>query len=249
MNTKSNPTEIDKFWRAVMSLDYKAVRDAIDGGFDVNKRISGKVPPITFAQSAEDMTMLKILWEAGAHPATPWLESVFTDFAKGGNGSKYKTKPAKKVGEIILRRFNGDEKFELGEASIQIEKVGKKFKITLTANTNGIVIQSLPDTRDLPAQPGAQITISTKIPDPENLVGEKLSLPSSFDKRTEEYASTIYYLEHEPLEANEIEITAKKKHKYFIKWTGSTTDVSYYDGSKPDTQVVIKGWFEIEKQD
>jgi hypothetical protein len=243
---KNNTVEVEKFWRAVMLLDYETVRNAIANGFDVNKRIPGKVPPITFAQTAEDMIMLKILWEAGAHPATPWLEAVFRDFTKGGNGSKYKTKPAKKVGEIILHRFNGDEKFELGEALIQIEKVGKKYSITLIANTNGKVIQGLPDTRDLPAQPSAQINVLTKISDPENLTGEKFSLPSSFDKQNKDYVSTIYYLEHEPLEANEIEVTAKKKHKYFIKWSGKTKDVNYYDGSKPDTLVMITGWFKIE---
>jgi hypothetical protein len=164
-------TPIEKFWDAVITLDYKTVRKAIAEGFDVKARIPGKVEPIVWAQSAEDMKMLKILWAAGASPATPWLEAVFADFANGGNGAKFKRKKARQVGKFILHRFNGDEEFALGPATIRIEHSQNESWVVLEANTNGTVIKSLPDTKDLYGRPHAWV--SAAISETINLVRNK----------------------------------------------------------------------------
>jgi hypothetical protein len=228
---------IEKFWDAVIKRDYDTVRKAIAAGFDVNAPIPGKVPPITFAQPAEDMVMLKMLWAAGTHPATPWLQMVFDDFASGGDGSKFRTKKVKPVGRMVLHRFNGDEEFAIERALIR--RVGSHLEIK--AVTNGTVIKSLPDTKGLPASPRARISIAAPIV--KNWVNLKLSLP---DGDTEESNATFYYVEHESLTANEITFLERKKNQYLLKWTAQTPDVNYYDGSKPDTLVEIEGWFTLE---
>jgi hypothetical protein len=239
---------VDQFWEAVMLRDYDTVRTAIADGFDVNAMRPGKVAPITLAQSENNMVMLKILWEAGAFPATPWLVEVFADFANGGDGSKFKIKKSKPVGTFVLSRFNGDEVFNLERAVIHIEKYGNKSCLVIEARTNGSVVKSLPDTVELHAEPNAQIILPVSDSEINNLVGKKFSLPNSYDKKNNNYAATIYYVEHEPIDANEIEFVSRKKDKFSIKWTGLTKDVNYYDGSKPNTSITIEGWFTSEKK-
>ncbi len=236
---------IDQFWNAVIAQDYKTIRKAIADGFDVNAEMPGKVAPIIFAQPAKDMIILKMLWEAGAYPATSWLEAVFADFAIGGNGSKYKSKKLKPVGKFILHRFNGDEEFTLEHAVIRINHYQDKMLLLFEADTNGKVIKTLPDTRELPSKPNARISIPISNSDLKNLVGKKFNLPLSYNEQIDDYDAAIYYLEHEPLNENEIEFVSKRKDKYFIKWVGKTTDVNYYDKSEPDTRVEIVGWFAL----
>jgi hypothetical protein len=238
-------TPIEKFWDAVITQDYETVRQALAAGFDVNARIPGKVAPIIFAQPAEDMIMLKMLWAAGASPATPWLEAVFADFANGSDGSRFKRKKSKPVGKFVLHRFNGDEEFALERAVMRIEHHEDKSWLVLAAETNGIVIKSLPNTADLKATPSAQISILLPASETKDLVGRKLSLPVADDEQSGDYGATIYYVEHEALEANELEFVSKKKKRYWVKWTGLTTDVNYYDGSKPQTRIEIEGWFTV----
>ncbi|MEP7286534.1 MAG: hypothetical protein ABI947_12280 [Chloroflexota bacterium] len=237
-------TPIEKFWDAVIAVDYKVVRKAIAEGFDVNAKIPGKVEPIVWAQSAEDMKMLKILWAAGAPPATPWLEAVFADFANGGNGSKFKRKKSRQVGKFILHRFNGDEEFALGPANIHIGHDENGSWLGLEAYTNGTVIKSLPDTEELYGRPHA--FISAAVSQTKDLVGVKLSVSTSYDDSLEDYISRFYYLRHESLDANEVEFLSRRKDKYLVRWTGQTPDVNYYDGSKPDTYIEIEGWFTVK---
>ena len=42
---------------------------------------------------------------------------------------------------------------------------------------------------------------------------------------------------------NKIEFLERSGGALKIRWIGTTTDVNYYDGSKPDTRVVIESWF------
>lgn len=241
-----NNDPIQQFWNAVIFRDYETVRKAIADGFDVNAEIPGKVAPITSAQPAEDMVMLKLLWEAGAKPATPWLEEVFADFASGGNGSAFKRKKVKPVGDLILHRHNGDEAYKIEFATIRIEEINGKTWLSLEIVTNGRVEKSLSDTADLKAKPSAQITIPVEEFEESSLVGKNFSLTNSYNEDKNDYLSTIYYVEHEPVESNEIEIVSRKKNNWLIKWSGLTKDVNHYDGSKPNARVEIEGWFSLE---
>jgi hypothetical protein len=243
-----NDNPIESFWSAVTRQDYDTVRKAIADGIDVNAKIPGKVAPIIFAQPAEDMVMLKILWEAGANPATPWLEEVFADFANGGDGSIFKRKKLKAVGNLTLHRYNGDEIFEINKAVIQIVKNNGKSWLVIEISSDGTIVKGLPDTVNLGAMPSAQIAIPVEESEIENLVGKKFLLPNAYDEEIADYLSTIYYVEHEPLEGNEIEFISKKKNKFLLKWLGQTKDVNYYDGSKPNTRVEIESWVTRESK-
>lgn len=74
----------DAFKNALLDRDYATMHAAIARGFDVNTpwRV-GRPSFVQIAQTTKDMVSLRMLWEAGAVPDTPWLEQLFEEFAHG----------------------------------------------------------------------------------------------------------------------------------------------------------------------
>ena len=56
----------------------------------------------------------------------------------------------------------------------------------------------------------------------------------------------LTYIEHDVIRDNSVEFKRKEGDRYWINWSGTTSDVNFYDGSKPDTLVKVEGWFRIE---
>jgi hypothetical protein len=98
------PMTVNEFIRALSSQDYEAIRMAIDEGFDVNTAITGKRPLVEIAQTGKNMAILRMLWEAGATPSTPWLETLFARFAAGTfHASDYaRVDPCQQPGTVDL---------------------------------------------------------------------------------------------------------------------------------------------------
>jgi hypothetical protein len=153
-------------------------------------------------------------------------------------------------GTFVLHRFNGDEIYRLSKA-IMFAYTGKDdvwlwFEVDAEAEP----IRSLPDTAELGRDPHAEVAVIFQKLDLNNLVGRQFSIPAAYDKEVKERMATFYYCEHQELNNNKVEILSRKNQMFFVHWIGTTTDVNYYDGSKPETRVEIKGWFtfqEIEK--
>ena len=57
---------------------------------------------------------------------------------------------------------------------------------------------------------------------------------------------SFYYLEHQPTRNNRMEILARDGNRLKIRVSGSTEDVNYYDGSKPENRLQLTAWFEKE---
>jgi hypothetical protein len=43
-----------------------------------------------------------------------------------------------------------------------------------------------------------------------------------------------------------IEFVERKGDELHVRWTGTTIDVNYYDGSKPPTRVEVDAWFTLK---
>src|SRR5262245_62158049 len=110
------------------------------------------------------------------------------------------------VGRFVLHRFNGDEEFRLQTATISARHDEAGVRLLFAADTNGVRIKSLPDTAELPASPNAEVTVVLKALDPYRLVGSHFSVPSAYDEEIDDHVATIYYVEHQDLNENEIEI-------------------------------------------
>ncbi len=102
-------------------------------------------------------------------------------------------------------------------------------------------IQTLPDTAELAPQPNAEVSL--KKLDVSKMVGRQFSIPAAWDDEKQDHVSCLYYCEHGDLNKNVVRFLERQGNKFLVHWTATTTDVNYYDGSKPDTKVEIKAWF------
>lgn len=151
-------------------------------------------------------------------------------------------------GRFVLHRASGDEEFALESATILVKLDDGALRLRFEAKT-GERVTAQPDTADLPAQPSAECKVSLKREEVNGLVGRQLSVPSGYDETTERWLATIYYLDHQELNNNKIEIRARRGERFHICWTATTPDVNAYDGSQPPTSVEIEGWFEFPDVD
>jgi len=145
-------------------------------------------------------------------------------------------------GRFILHRFCGDEEYAIKTAEIRAIREEKGISLWFEAETEGVCLKSLPDTAKLHAWPKAEVRVCLKAL-PKKLVGRRFKVTSAYDEKEEEYLATIYYVEHEDLRRNLVEIVSQEADEFLVRWTGITADVNYYDGSKPDTKVEIEGRF------
>ena len=91
--------------------------------------------------------------------------------------------------------------------------------------------------------PSAEVLVKIPSFDLEALVGAHFRVPQGCLEEEESCRATLYYCEHEPLDNNELRILGRQGNLFRVHWCGTTLDVNYYDGSKPDTRVEIEGDF------
>jgi len=148
------------------------------------------------------------------------------------------------MGHFILNRFNGQEVFNFAKGSITVTRNGDKFSLWLSVECEGDPIKVLPDTEELNACPSAQL--AAEIDSLKKLDNLTITIPESYDEELEDYVTVMYYCEHQDLDNNVVEIKRINDSLFNVNWTCTTTDVNYYDGSKPDTKIEITGEFVLD---
>jgi hypothetical protein len=147
------------------------------------------------------------------------------------------------VGTFVLHRFNGDETYAVKKATIEAFEKDHGIDLFLYVDTRAKPIQTLPDTAELDGRPNAEVHVRLKKLDASKLVGRRFSVPAGYSEELEDHVALIYYCDHADLNRNVVRILEQQGNQFLVHWTGTTTDVNYYDGSKPDTKVEIKAWF------
>ena len=151
------------------------------------------------------------------------------------------------VGTLTLHRFNGDEAFAVSAATALAMPEGDRVALNLEIETDERPLKTLPDTQTLAAQPNAEVTLRLPKADLASLVGRRFFVPSSWDEEAGDHVSRFYYCEHEGIDENVIEFVDRDGDQLHVRWTGTTIDVNYYDGSKPATRVVVDAWFTLKR--
>lgn len=149
-------------------------------------------------------------------------------------------------GLFILHRFCGDEKFGFESAEVLANRFQDKILLKFEVYADKNPIETLPDTAELKAWPKAEVIVILDEDNFSDLVGRSFEVPEAYDEKFGDHVATIYYCEHEDLNENKIEVLERENNLFHIHWTGKTIDVNYYDGSMPDTQVEIDGWFKFK---
>ena len=100
-------------------------------------------------------------------------------------------------------------------------------------------------TADLGGSPNADVSVILDTLQADKLVGRQFSVPAAYDEELGDHMARFYYVEHEDLSDNEVVILAQNGASFHVRWTGTTTDINFCDGSKPDTRVEIDGWLDV----
>lgn len=161
-------------------------------------------------------------------------------------GQRHYVSSSMAIGTLTLHRFNGDEAFAISAATALAMTEGDLVALNLEIETDKRPLKTLPDTQMLFAQPNAEVTIRLPKKDLALLVGRQFSVPHSWDEEVGDHVSRFYYCEHEDIDDNVVEFLERKGAAFRVRWTGSTVDVNYYDGSKPPARVVVEAWFTLK---
>ena len=149
------------------------------------------------------------------------------------------------VGILTLNRFNGQEQFSISDATILKCQDDEKQMLSFEIETDENPIKTLPDTKELNAQPNAEFNVRVNDFDLDTLVGKRFAIPRGYDEETGEYLTRFYYCEHEETDDNLIKIVEQNDAKFRVIITATCIDVNYYDGSKPRTNIEIDAWFRV----
>ena len=97
------------------------------------------------------------------------------------------------------------------------------------------------DTAELNVEPMWKILFySVEIPITALQPGFCLEQPN-FEK---DVYGDLYYAEHQPTTRNRMEILQAEGTRLKIRLTGTTEDVNFYDGSKPQSTLQLVAWFD-----
>ena len=152
------------------------------------------------------------------------------------------------VGTLTLQRFNGEEAYAIESATIEHYRDERgAYAVTFRAETGGAPIHTLPDTESLHAQPFAEVTLHLSKPPALALKpGQTFTLLKGYDKGTGEYHTNFYYCEHEPMDNNEVAVLRRDGLNVRARLSATTMDVNFYDGSKPDTKIIVEADFTLQ---
>ena len=146
-----------------------------------------------------------------------------------------------------LRRFNGVESYKVEMASCnsyQREGATEAVFVVTTSGCNA----SLLDTEGLRATPSIEIGFRTCEPLSSIFnAGAKYSNLPEYDEDLEEWMTNLYYCEHQGIDNVTVEIESVDSGTVMATIEGTTTDVNYYDGSKPDTTVLVRAVFKRQE--
>ncbi|WP_256762159.1 hypothetical protein [Cohnella sp. WQ 127256] len=152
------------------------------------------------------------------------------------------------MGTMTLKRFNGTEKFKLSESRAYVVRSDDEtIMMWFETETDPQAIMSVEDTAVFEMNPNAEVTVYL-----DKLVlkefGTRLfELSQGYNEKSRALDASLYYFEHEAVDENIIKIVYKGNGIFFLQWSGTTTDISYYDNSKPKTILEIEGEFSLEE--
>jgi hypothetical protein len=151
--------------------------------------------------------------------------------------------PPSSAGRFILHRFNGDEVYRFKSAVMwaYLTEAGVALWFEVEADPENA--QRCEDTEGLRRSPKAEVGIDLPELDAGALVGKEFSIAGTKSDREDSCMSLLYYCEHEALRQNRITVLSRNGDRLGLRWTATTKDINYYDGTRPPTQVEIEGEF------
>lgn len=83
--------------------------------------------------------------------------------------------------------------------------------------------------------------------DLDTLIGKRFEFPSTYNTELDDYVSCVYYYDHKDFDNIVLEILDRKSNSFHVRWSGTTDDIDFYDGSEPENRVIIEAVFEFQE--
>ncbi len=141
------------------------------------------------------------------------------------------------IGTLVFRRPTGDEVFPLQSATLMVTRHATEVELLLSVRAE----RRAEGRRVLS---NAEVSVFLPDFDPAGLPGRRFEVPQSYDEEREDHVSCVYCYEHKDLNRNVVEVLGREGGCFRVRWTG-TTESDSYDGSEPESRVVIEGLFEL----
>ena len=93
----------------------------------------------------------------------------------------------------------------------------------------------------------AEVSIFVDEFDLDTLVGKRFEVPSTYDDEIDDHVSCVYYYDHKDFDNIVLEVLEHKNNSFYVRWSGTTDDIDFYDGSEPANRVVIEAMFEFQE--
>ncbi|MGC6588584.1 hypothetical protein ACPV3A_27025 [Paenibacillus sp. Dod16] len=155
------------------------------------------------------------------------------------------------TGTLTLIRYNGTEKHALAgsKAYATRNQVNERPQIMLwfETETEPEPLQSLPDSDELLNNPDAELTIYLDTLKLDVFAPLEFTIAQGYNENSRSLDARLYYFEHQEVNDNRGRIEYRGNSVFYVYWKGTTMDVNYYDGSKPDTRLELEGEFTMEK--
>jgi hypothetical protein len=149
---------------------------------------------------------------------------------------------------LVIHWSVGDEEFIVTKATLSALAIDGSVRLIFDAHTDGKRARPAGDALKCEARPSAEVIVSLPTVNPENLVGQRFEV-RGYDEVTEEQEATLFYLEHDLLMNNVIDILAREGKAFHVRWTGLQLAWGA-DESEAGPPIEIVAWFtfaEMEK--
>jgi len=151
------------------------------------------------------------------------------------------------MGTLTLRRFNGIEQYQLMESHAHvIRKDDGTIMMWFEVETTPHALMTVADTAEHGMNPNAEVTLYLDKLVLREFGTRSFELSQGYNEENRALDAMLYYFEHQEVNDNHIRVEYKGNGRFDLRWTGTTMDISYYDGSKPNTLLEIEGQFMLD---
>jgi len=155
----------------------------------------------------------------------------------------------KHPGTLTLKRFNGEEKYAISSAEVWHYTYDDYTVLNFLFETSSPALKTAEDTAELKAEPNGEFMVVLNQFDWDTLPGSEFDVPNAYDERIHDHPTRFYYCAHEDVMDCKINVIKRGDDGTFkVLITGRCVDVNFYDGSKPETEIVIDALFSCRGQ-
>ena len=150
---------------------------------------------------------------------------------------------------LRLERFCGHEVYPVETAEVFVslpDEDQKGVVLNLEFRCGKVVECTTPEAERGRVRPAVEVNLPLPTLVPDELVGTTLRVAASLDEARGTW-NRIYVFAHEDLREIAASFVELSETECRLSLTGRTRDPNHYDGSKPETRVVLDAWFPVAK--